>query len=224
MKTILEKTKTEKSIRDIYIFSLVLLLLTYLVTLYANKQLVKQAERVQHTNKVIKNLDNMLSNVKDAETGTRGYIITGDIRFLFPYYGTAGRIDSIYSVAVQLTRDSPLQSGRTHTLKRFIDKRMALLQFSIKSFEGNNRQRTDSMIKLQPESIRLMDSIHTTVSLLQREEERLLNTRSQKMQLSFKTIRVISFISLILAFALIVFGFFSYMQVSKSRKKPSRPF
>ncbi|MEI9910396.1 MAG: CHASE3 domain-containing protein [Bacteroidota bacterium] len=76
MKRILKRTKTEKGIRNVYITAFILLLLAYLVNLYSNRQLVKQAAVVAHTNDVIKKLNNMLDKIKDGETGVRGYVIT----------------------------------------------------------------------------------------------------------------------------------------------------
>jgi CHASE3 domain sensor protein len=40
---------------------------------------------VEHTHKVLLELETTLSVVKDAETGQRGYLLTGDKRYLEPY-------------------------------------------------------------------------------------------------------------------------------------------
>ena len=40
---------------------------------------------VRSSNAIIKDLDHLLSLVKDAETGQRGYLLTGDQKFLEPY-------------------------------------------------------------------------------------------------------------------------------------------
>ena len=219
MRIILGKTKTEKSIRNVYILSFVLLLLSYVATLFSNRKLVQQAERVQHTNLVIKNLDNILAYITDAETATRGYVVTGDIRFLLPYYGAEKRIDSVYTILSDLVEDRDVQVVRLTELKGYLSERINHLKFSLNSFDQNNRVRTDTMKKLQPQALRLMESIRSKISVMEREEERLLQTRSDKMKWTFTAIDTFTFISLLLAFALIIFGFFTYMQVSKSRKK-----
>ena len=41
---------------------------------------------VDHTNMVIRHLDGVLAGITDAETGQRGYIITGDSAYLEPYH------------------------------------------------------------------------------------------------------------------------------------------
>src|SRR3954468_16873858 len=40
---------------------------------------------VQHTREVIENLQKVLSTLQDAETGERGYVITGKQAFLGPF-------------------------------------------------------------------------------------------------------------------------------------------
>ena len=113
MKTILKKTSTEKGIRNVYLIAFILLFLAYLVNLYANRQLIKQADAVKHTNDVIRNLDNMLSKVKDGETGVRGYVITKKPEFLYPYFGSYETADSLYNELLGLTNDNPGQHHRT---------------------------------------------------------------------------------------------------------------
>lgn len=45
-------------------------------------KLIDSAEWVRHTHEVINGLDEVLSGMKDAETGQRGYVITGEARYL----------------------------------------------------------------------------------------------------------------------------------------------
>ena len=45
----------------------------------------EDAEWVAHTREVITGLENIFSLMKDAETGFRGYVITGDPRYLEPF-------------------------------------------------------------------------------------------------------------------------------------------
>src|SRR5262245_57647971 len=42
-------------------------------------------ERIQHTLNVIQQVESLYSNVKSAETGQRGFLLTGEDRYLTPY-------------------------------------------------------------------------------------------------------------------------------------------
>src|SRR5579884_685851 len=49
------------------------------------RQLDEDAAWVAHTHEVLDSLRGLLSTVKDAETGQRGFLLTGDRRYLAPY-------------------------------------------------------------------------------------------------------------------------------------------
>lgn len=218
MSTITEHTGTEKSIRNVYLVAFALLLVSYLITLFSNRQLVWQAERVDNTNNVIKNLDDLLGKVKDAEMGVRGYIMTKDIQLLYPYYGSKEKAYTYYSRAISLTKDNPMQQQRLQQLKKNIEQHFVQLRFLITSF-NNNRERTDSFENQHPKALKVMDDIRISVATIELEEVRQLKESEDKMKGLFKAVKIITIISLILAFSLLFFGFISYMQVSRARKK-----
>lgn len=219
MRRILKRTSTEKGIRNVYLVAFILLFLAYLVNLYANRQLVKQATAVEHTNDVIKSLDNLLSKVKDGETGVRGYVITKKPEFLYPYFGSHEMVDSLYNDLLSLTKDNEGQYQRLLQLKKVLDRRFDILSFSVKSFNDNNREISDSMQNLQTESRIVMDDVRTKISTIEREENRLLTEREFQLRRTTRAINTITIISLTLAFSLILFGFITYMKVSKERQK-----
>src|SRR5687768_16601926 len=51
------------------------------------------AELVAHTMEVIEQTQGLLSSVKDAETGQRGFLITGDEGYLEPYSAAIKALD-----------------------------------------------------------------------------------------------------------------------------------
>ncbi len=61
-------------------------------------------------------IQQLLSTLKDAETGQRGYLITGEITYLEPYTQALARTDGEINEAMRLTVDDPLQQER---IRRF---------------------------------------------------------------------------------------------------------
>src|ERR1700722_10451667 len=90
-------------IRVGYLTAFILLLLSYLLTFYTNWQLSQQNRWVNHTNKMINNLELLSSEMKDAETGFRGYLAMKDERFLEPFYPSHRIVDSVYKRLVKLS-------------------------------------------------------------------------------------------------------------------------
>ena len=219
MERILKVSRREKIVRNVYIVAFVLLFVCYIVTLYANRELVKQSERVEHTNKVIKTLDNIQSKVVDGETGMRGYLITRDSNFLQPYFGSEQKVDSLFDSAGKLIADNPVQHERLEELKKNIKRRFEILRLNLESFSVHNQTITDTMDKLQAQGKKLMDTIRAQTFLMGAYEKELLAEREQKMKKTTSAITIITIISLTIVLSLLFFGFITYMQVSRQRKK-----
>ena len=86
---------------------------------------------VDHTNAVIRNLDGALGAIVDAETGQRGYIITGDSSYLGPYHDGRVAADSYFVALRQLVADDPYQRARLDTLRKLADAKVHELDQSV---------------------------------------------------------------------------------------------
>ena len=219
MRTILERTNTEKGLRAVFVIAFLLLLLSYTISVFTNKQLRRQADRVEHTNSVMKLLDQMLAEVKDAETGVRGYLIFRNISMLSPYFGSRETAESTYHQLRLLITDSPQQKERLESLYANIRIRFITLQQVITVYNANNREITDSLRIIQSREEYTMDRIRLTVALMKREENRLLEERNRKMSSTFELVNLVTFISVLLTVLLIVFGIITYREATKARKK-----
>lgn len=219
MVAILKTTKTERFIRNVYILAFILLFAAYLITLYAKKQLERQVARVELTNNIIKNLDNLLLKIVDGETGLRGYVITKNADFLEPYMGSIKMADSFFNLVTRLTTDDPAQQARLVKLRTEIDKRFEQLSFGVSSFEKNNDEMTNAMRRRQFEAKNTMDSIRSGIATIEQEESKKLEEWNNKMRQTFKAINAFTIISPVIAFSLLLFGFVTYMKISKERKK-----
>jgi CHASE3 domain sensor protein len=84
------------------------IVLIFGVLAYRGVQNTFDAERlVAHTRQVIETNDAVLDRVVDAETGERGYIITGDSPFLEPYRGAEQDAIAHIGDLRRLTADNP---------------------------------------------------------------------------------------------------------------------
>ena len=215
----IKRTKGDKRIRQGYIIAFFLLLFGYLVTFYANRQLLNQSAKVVHSNKVITCLEIMLSKLKDAETGIRGYFITQNQDYLSTYYGSIESADSLYQEINQLTADNQEQQESLINLKTTIDKRTSLFPVMINIFNKNNREINDSLKNKMSGGKDLMNAIRFKVSTIQNEENKLLVLRNAKLEKTFSSVKIITIVSVILALILILFGFITYQEENKARKK-----
>ena len=218
MKRIIDKLKIHNQIRVGYGTAFFLLLISYLVTLYANRQLLNQAELVDHTNKTITHLETIVSDIKDGETGVRGYVIMKDIQFLDPYYTSKSKVDSTFQLLKNETSNT-LQQERLDTLKPLIDTKFDILETGIALFRNNNYELTDTLKNKITEGKKTMDNVRRLILRLQISEEGILNEKKARMKQQFTLLNTIIIVSLVIAFVLLIFGFLTYMRENKARRE-----
>src|ERR1700730_14103620 len=90
-------------------------------------RLIENDVWVAHTHQVRAELADLLSELKDAETGQRGYIITGEDSYLAPYQSALLAIKSTLDDVRRLTSDNPNQQRRLASVAPLIDAKLAEL-------------------------------------------------------------------------------------------------
>ncbi len=149
------------------------------------RQLHEHSAWVAHTHAVIGGIQSILSLMKDAETGQRGYLITGDPRYLEPYDASIVAINEKVGEVAKLTADNPSQQARFPELKDRIAKRLALLA-------GNIEARRDRGLEAARQNVLSglgkaeMDALRALTAEMTRDEERLLEERSGEAQRSYR--------------------------------------
>jgi signal transduction histidine kinase len=196
-----------------------LLLLSYLITLYVNRQLQEEAELVNHTNQVLTNLEGILSYTKDAETGSRGFAIMKDQRFLEPYFESKTNLDSVYKQLSSQLQSNELQQERLKSLWRLINKRIDLIRYDIDYLQSNNQELTDTIIQHGYEGKTTMDSIRMIITRMSLHEQSILQGREEKLHTQHDTLNRVVILSLLLAFLLVVYGFLTYTRENIARRK-----
>jgi len=129
-----------------YSTAFVLLLVSYILSLYGNKQLMKQTAWVNHSNKTINTLETLISGVKDAETGVRGYINTRDTSFLLPYRNSRAIVDSAFNILQLESANNSEMKDYLSSLSVLINERYDKLQFAIDNFPKSNYRISDSLL------------------------------------------------------------------------------
>ena len=217
MKRIFEKVKTDR--RIIIGYSASLFIAGYLPGNIAGKQRIKKrSDRLDHTYTVLFNLEYLLSTIKDAETGVRGYGLTKDISFLEPYIHSKEKADSLHSYLLLLTKDNPVQLNRLKELKSVMDKRYEMFETSLYYYKNNIIDTTFQLRSVQLESKRAMNKLRLMVSIMQKEEKGLLANRDAELKSTFQSINSITIASLLLTVLLVIIGFVTYTNENKARK------
>ena len=83
---------------------------------------------VDHTHQVISSLRKVQSLVTDAETGQRGYLITGDEHYLTRYQESLESLDEQFAALRALIADNPEQETNCQALLKLVTTRMVQLR------------------------------------------------------------------------------------------------
>ena len=75
--------------------SLGLLMISSVASFISIRNLIESSKQVRHSHAVINNLAHILLVMTDAETGQRGYLISGNPEFLGPYNLAQGQSATI---------------------------------------------------------------------------------------------------------------------------------
>jgi methyl-accepting chemotaxis protein len=140
-------------------------------------KLIGSADWVAHTHEVLNGLDDLLSELKDAETGQRGYIITGEARYLEPYQGAREVVDQNLQSLKDLTSDNPHQQKRLAAMEPLFASRFAELQETIDLRRTKGFGPTEQVV-VTDKGKNTMDSIRKLVGEARKEETELLAKRS----------------------------------------------
>lgn len=202
-----------------YIIAFLLLLVSFLITLYSNKQLIKQTQLVSHTHKVISDLETLLSAVKDGETGVRGFLNTKDSMFLAPFYISLLNTGTVYNSIMRETMDDPSQQEQLKRLKFYIDSKYDNIKFSIRRYLTNYTLSDELLQKNIYAGKFIMDSTRQVVSKMQLHENNLLEGRLKKVDKKYTALNTIVVTSLLLAFIFAAFGVVAFLKENAARQE-----
>ncbi|WP_293191981.1 MULTISPECIES: CHASE3 domain-containing protein [unclassified Microcoleus] len=160
------------------------LLIFNAATSYRNTlKLVENERSVSHTHGVLSELEATLSTLKDAETGQRGYLLTGEERYLEPYYTAIANVNTQLVGLQELTADNNRQQERLRDLKSAIDSKLAELQETINLRRKQNLAAALRVVKTD-RGQQIMEGIRQQVATMTAEENVILQQRAQESQAS----------------------------------------
>lgn len=153
-----------------------------ILTYHGHSLLVESRQRVDHTYQVLAGLNRLFISVEDAETGQRGFIITGDDAYLEPYLNAVGQTDGHISNLRRLLNSSPTQAARVSQLKTLVEAKLEELGEVIDVRRREGFQGASSAI-VKREGKQLMDKVRTEVASIGASEEAQLRAQQEDARL-----------------------------------------
>jgi signal transduction histidine kinase/DNA-binding response OmpR family regulator/CHASE3 domain sensor protein/HAMP domain-containing protein len=158
--------------------SLFLLILSSIASYISITNLIKSAELVAHSNSVITGVNEIISTLKDAETGQRGYLLTGNKVFLKPFNGAQEKIILNFNDVKTKTLDNANQQKNLVELRKIIEDRFEVINETILIKQNKGSVSEASLLAGKV----YMDKAREIIIEMQDEESRLLATRTEDLR------------------------------------------
>ena len=145
------------------------LVLAIAVIALGARDLAEQHQTVRQTGQILGELDGVLSAVIDAETGQRGFLMTGDERYLAPYLTAFDAAASHLRILRSLTEGNARQRQHVDALAPMVTDKLGELRDTV---QLGRERRTDAAVQplLTGRGLVLMERIRSTVAAMKAEE------------------------------------------------------
>lgn len=143
-----------------------------------HQQLVQSRSQVDYTHRVLGEVHQLFILLQDAETGQRGFVITGQESYLDPYKQAVQATAPAFARLRELLMGSAVQNAQMDRLEALIDNKLAelseviLLRRRAGFAPAAARMATD-------EGKKLMDAVRAEVDDVVRTEKSLLRQRQE---------------------------------------------
>src|SRR5436190_2638567 len=129
----------------------------------ANRRLVAQRG-------VIGQLEQYLSVLKDAETGQRGYLLTGDERYLEPYQKARQEIQASKEALRQFSKSGDLPFATIDVVSNLTDQKLAELDRTIQARREQSIESATNIVR-EGTGMELMNKIRAAITDMQNTEQ-----------------------------------------------------
>ena len=169
---------------------------------WSTRTFLVTSEEVNHAHEVVEQLDHLLAEMTDAETGQRGYLITGSVRYLAPYEQATTRIaDTLHAIRV-LTADDSAEEERLNRLVPLVASRLAIMRETMDLYDREGLAAARQHV-LTDRGKTVMDDIRKLVGEMDRAERMVLLDRGAYAHASARLTRVVVLVSDLLALGLV---------------------
>lgn len=133
---------------------------------------------VEHTHKVVAGLQRFLATAQAAETGQRGFLLTGMPEYLEPYNHAVTELHREIDRIAELTTNQSSQQQRIIQLRALLTEKLAELAETIRLRKERGFEAARKAVATQ-RGKQLMDSLRAVVGDMEQDTYRLLNEREQ---------------------------------------------
>lgn len=208
----------KKFLRELQIgfgVSLLLLVASSTASYISIRKQIHNSVMVDHSRRVIARANRILIDLQNAETGQRGFLLTGRDEFLEPYTKSVQSLPVALDRAKELVTDNPKQASIMDSIANLVQSRLGKLTDLVEVKRGNG---TVTIQNLQ-DGKKYMDSCRSLIARFVSTEEQILDERSFRLNSSSTITSIFVVIAAIISLILAVISYFRLKNDLAKREK-----
>lgn len=155
-------------------------------SIYAvTKTVMSTATSVSQTYEVISAVERLQRYLMDAETGERGYVITGEPGNISAYLEALQKIQWESDFLTALTADNPVQKTQLSELRRLIAYRLKTIQIIVDTRKAGSIDAAHELVSIKEDKLE-MDGIKAVLARMENEENAQLNKRLDARNIAYR--------------------------------------
>jgi signal transduction histidine kinase len=215
------KRSIDKWIHVGFAMALVVLCTIGLVSYRSASQLAVPPDDLGRSREILEGLHNVLSRMRDAEIGQRGYIITGKEDYLEPYQIAVEMISQDTQILQRLVVHNSNQQQKLLHLDSLIVTELAEFRQTIELRKSKSFEAT-LQVFLTGRQREIMDEIRSVLSEMEDEEKASVTQQLKLEEGKVKNTTYLIILGSLLAFALVSFASFIIHRDVTERKRAER--
>lgn len=157
------------------LLAVLLVLSVFVLTEMRRSQVMEEATDIQHSQERIRLLVELQLVMTDAETGQRGYLLTGDPSYLAPYNEAKERIsDYLRQLQSAYANDSPAMRAKANKLLELVNAKLAEVDVTVAAFQQSPKSALKVM-KTRVGQIAMSDLRGVTAEMRQDERNNIVS-------------------------------------------------
>jgi CheY-like chemotaxis protein/signal transduction histidine kinase/CHASE3 domain sensor protein len=162
-----------------FLLAVVAVIIVALLGYQSLQSTVSSSQNLAKTVEVLSELDGLLSTLKDAETGQRGYLLTGEESYLQPYTDAKSAMAGEFRAMRALLRERPDQTRRLDILENQAGAKIAELEATVAAQQAGQHEKALAIVRTDRGKI-YMDRIRATVTEMTDSERQLVAQRGRE--------------------------------------------
>lgn len=166
--------------------ALVFFIISAAVSWYNVQTLRSNNAHVVHSHEVIVGLSDLLSNIQDAETGQRGFLLTNSERYLEPYNSAIKTIPGRIQTIAEMISDNVSQQQRLPILVSHVEAKLEELRETIDLRRTQGADAPLAVVNSDRGKVE-MDAIRAQLTAMRQEEVRQRTQKLAEMDNAYTT-------------------------------------